>query len=54
MGLCISIFQSDTCKACNVPASYYMNEDHKNRPSCRVSTDKYHIFQDDVFYSKIT
>ena len=54
MGICISIFQPNICKACKVPANYYTSTEHRNRPSCRVSKTQYHTFKNDMFYSKIT
>lgn len=44
MGQCLSIFQEDKCRDCNVPSSYYSSVEHRSRPSCRISHSGYHRF----------
>ena len=42
MGNCLCVHK---CVDCDVPYDYYINENSRMKPSCRVSRSKYHDFQ---------
>lgn len=46
MGNCLCVHK---CTECNVPYDYYINDEERIRPSCRISRTKHHNFERMLF-----